>query len=331
MSQAQRVEQARSFASAILAGKLPDRAIAERLEDMGREGENVEDLLGMLSVFYPLSHRLRTRHPMVMDLCGTGGAPVRSFNVSSISSFVLAAAGVPVAKHGNRSSRGSCGSADLMEVMGANVSPGFARSQQMLEQISFTFLFAPAYHPAMRHVVKARKMASGRTMFNVMGPLMNPVLGPRRQLMGVFSPELLDIIPPVLQQLEVDRAMVVHGEPGIDEVSLCGQTLVAEMKDGSVERYVLTPEEFGFRRCHESLVGEMTPQASARACCDLIRGKMNERRDMVLLNSGCALYTFGAVPSIVSGISLAERTIDAGKAFAKLQEYLLASRLPEVL
>jgi anthranilate phosphoribosyltransferase len=199
----------------------------------------------------------------------------------------------------------------------------------MLDQGNFTFLFAPAYHPAMRHVVKARKMASGRTIFNVMGPLMNPVLGPHRQLMGVFSPDLLDIVPDVLQEQDVDRAMVVHGEPGMDEVSLCGRTSVAELKNGKVERYELTPEEFGFRRCHESAVGEMAPQASARACCDLLRGKSNERRDMVLLNSGCALYVFGAASSIVSGISLAERTIDQGKAFISLQTYLAASKVPE--
>lgn len=330
MSQVQRVEQARLFAHEILGGRLPDRSIADRLQDMGREGEHIEDLLGMISVFYPLSHRIKTEHPVVMDLCGTGGAAVRSFNVSTINSLVLAAAGVPVAKHGNRSSRGRCGSADLLEAMGADISPGLACSKQMLDRSNFTFLFAPAYHPALRQVVKARKMAPGRTIFNVMGPLMNPVLGPRRQLMGVFSPELLDIIPEVLQQLEVDRALVVHGEPGMDEVSLCGRTLVAELKGGEVERYELTPEEFGFRACHESAVGEMAPQSAARACCDLLRGKENERRDMVLLNSGCAFYAFGSVPSIASGISLAERTIDQGRAFSKLQEYLRSSKMTEV-
>jgi anthranilate phosphoribosyltransferase len=330
MCQVQRVEQARCFANDILGGCLPDRVIADRLRDMGRDGERIEDLLGMISVFYPLSQRLRTEHPLVMDLCGTGGAAVRSFNVSTISSFVLAAAGVPIAKHGNRSSRGRCGSADLMEAMGANISPGLDRSKHMLDHGNFTFLFAPAFHPAMRRVVKARKMTSGRTIFNLMGPLMNPVLGPRRQLMGVFSPDLLDIIPQVMQELEVDRAMVVHGEPGLDEVSICGRTMVAELRDGKVEPYELTPEEFGLRRCPEGAVGEMAPQASARACCDLLRGRRNERRDMVLLNSACALYTFGTVPSIASGISLAERTIDEGKAFSKLQEYLAASKASEV-
>lgn len=317
--------QAQRFAVEVLEGRMTDRNIADRLMEMGRDGESPEDLIGMISAFYPLSRQISTKHPMVMDLCGTGGAPVRSFNVSTISSFVLASTHVPVAKHGNRSALGRCGSADLLEAMGANISPDIERTESMLNDIDFTFLFAPVHHPAMRHVAKARRMVPGRTIFNIMGPLMNPVLGRRRQLMGVCAPELLDSVPQALISLNVDRALVVHGLPGMDEASLCGPTLVAQVDGESVERYEIAPEEFGLKQCLPEKVGELTPQASVRVCNDILRGKRNERRDMVLLNSGCALYAYGSVPSIGSGISLAEKAIDSGAAFAKVQEYISAS------
>jgi len=317
--------QARRFAVEVLEGRMTDRNIANRLMEMGKDGESPEDLVGMISVFYPPSKRISTKHPIVMDLCGTGGAPVRSFNVSTISSFVLASTHVPVAKHGNRSSLGRCGSADLLEAMGADISPDIERTERMLNDIDFAFLFAPVYHPAMRHVAKARKMVPGRTIFNIMGPLMNPVLGRRRQLIGVCAPELLDPVSQALISLNVDRALVVHGLPGMDEASMCGPTLVAQVDGDGVERYEITPEEFGLQRCLPEKVGELAPQASVRACNDILSGKRNERRDMVLLNSGCALYAFGSVPSIASGISLAEKAIDSGAAFAKVQEYVSAS------
>lgn len=326
MIQAERSVQANRFACEILDQKMSDRDIAERLKEMAFRGESAEDLIGMISVFYPQCKRVTTKHPMVMDLCGTGGAPVRTFNVSTIGSFVLAAAGVPVAKHGNRSSRGRCGSADMLEALGADISPGAVRTAQMLDDINFAFLFAPAYHPAMRRAVKARRMVPVHTVFNVMGPLMNPVMGPRRQLMGVHSPALLDIVPRVLSSLGVYRAMVVHGQPGMDEVSPCGATQVAELRDGSVKRYEITPEELGLSPCQPASVNELAPQAAARCCTDVLRGRRNERRDMVLLNCACAFYAFGKTSSLASGYSLAEMTVDSGKAFAKMKEYVVASR-----
>ncbi|MCX6650948.1 MAG: anthranilate phosphoribosyltransferase [Methanomassiliicoccales archaeon] len=325
MTQAERTVQAHRFACEILNQKISDQVIAERLKEMVRRGESAEDLMGMISVFYPQCKRVVTKHPMVMDLCGTGGAPVRTFNVSTISSFVLAAAGVPVAKHGNRSSRGRCGSADMLEALGADISPGTEQTTQMLDRIDFTFLFAPAYHPAMRHVVKARKMVPVHTVFNVMGPLMNPVLGPRRQLLGVHSPALLDVVPAVLDLLGVDRALVVHGQPGMDEVSPCGATQVAELRGGTVERYEITLEEIGMKPCQPRSVGELALQAAARCCTDVLRGRRNERRDMVLMNCACAFFAFGKTSSLASGLSLAEMTIDSGKAFAKMREYVIAS------
>jgi anthranilate phosphoribosyltransferase len=326
VSGTERADQVHHLACDILEGRLSDRTIADRLLEMGRQGESTEDLLGMTLAFYEQSVRVPTVHPVVMDLCGTGGALARTFNISTISSFIVAAAGVPVAKHGNRSSQGKCGSADLLEAIGADIVPVPQRCAEMLDRNGYTFLFAPAYHPAMRQVAKARKMVPRRTIFNIMGPLMNPVLGPRRHLMGVCEPQLLEIVPPVLDALGVDRAMVVHGQPGMDEVSLCGSTAVAELRDGSVERYEMAPEELGLERCIPEQVGELAPQASARCCCELLRGRHDHRRDMVLLNSACALYVFGRTKDVASGLSLAERTLDSGKAYAKMQEYIVASR-----
>jgi len=320
------VEQARNFAYDIMEGRMSDQEISERLLRMRERGERAEDILGMISAFYPQSRRVSTVHPMVMDLCGTGGAPVRTFNVSTISSFVLAAAGVPVAKHGNRSSVGRCGSADLLEAMGAIISPSVETSTIMLDRLNFAFLFAPFYHPSMRHAARARRMARCRTVFNVMGPLMNPVLGRRRQLMGVGAAELLDVVPQVLDSLGVEEAMVVHGLPGMDEVSPCGSTLVAHLRKGGVERYELTPEEFGIARCSPSKVAELSPQSAARCCYEVLRGRKGARRDAVLINSACAFLVSGKVSSLQTGLSLAETTIDSGKAYGKMRECIRASR-----
>jgi len=322
MSGSERAEQAKEFAIDIIAGRMSDQEIADRLRSMRDRGETSEDLLGMINAFYPQSVRVPTRHPMVMDLCGTGGATVRTFNISTTSSFVVAAAGVPVAKHGNRSSIGRCGSADLLEAMGADISPDPEKAARMLDEIDFTFLFAPAYHPCMRNAAKARKLVQTRTIFNVMGPLMNPVLGTRRHLMGVGSPELLNMVPQALRSLGVERAMVVHGEPGMDEVSPCGPTSVAELKGEDIERYSIEPEDMGFRRCDPSSVSELNPNSAARSCYEILRGKEGERRDAVIMCSACALYISGNVSTLTGGVSLAERTIDNGHAYRKMKEYL---------
>jgi anthranilate phosphoribosyltransferase len=305
---------------------MSDRDIAERLQRMRERGERAEDIMGMISAFYPQSRRLATRHPMVMDLCGTGGAAVRTFNISTTSSFVLAAAGVPVAKHGNRSSCGRCGSADLLESMGADISTSPETSSKMLDRIGFAFLFAPLYHPSMRMVSKARKMVTCRTVFNVMGPLMNPVQARRRQLLGVSSAELLEVVPRVLDFLGVEEAMVVHGRPGMDEVSPCGETLVAHLKSGEVERYEIAPEDLGVRRCPPGDIAELPPQSAARCCYEVLRGRRGARRDAVLVNSACAFLVSGKVSNLQAGMALAELTIDSGKAFAKMREYIRASR-----
>ena len=326
MSMTRGVMQARDFACEILEGRMSDRDIADRLLAMGERGESAEEVLGMISAFYPHSRRVATVHPMVMDLCGTGGAPVRTFNISTTSSFVRAGGGVPVAKHGNRSSMGRCGSADVLEAVGADISPGIESSAQMLNDIGFAFLFAPLYHPAMRQAAKARRMAASRTIFNLMGPLMNPVLGRRRQLMGVSSIELLDIIPGVLDALDVEEAMVVHGLPGMDEVSPCDLTLVAHLRRGAVERYEVHPEEFGIGRCEAREVSELAPQAAARCCYEILIGRPGPRRDAVVMNSACALLLSGRARSLSSGVSLAERTIDSGRAYRKMREYITASR-----
>lgn len=326
MSQAEEFEQARTFACEILEGRMSDRDIAERLQAMRGRGDRAEDIMGMISVFYPQCRRLATSHPMVMDLCGTGGAAVRTFNISTTASFVLAAAGVPVAKHGNRSSIGRCGSADLLEAVGANISPSLETSSRMLDRLGFAFLFAPLYHPAMRQASKARRMVPCRTVFNVMGPLMNPVLGRRRQLMGVSARELLDVVPRVLASLGVEEAMVVHGLPGMDEVSPCDVTLVAHLRNGVVERYELAPEDFGIMRCSPKDIAELSPQAAARCSYEVLRGRRGPRRDAVLVNSACALLISGKAPSLASGVALAEMTIDSGRAFAKMRDYIRASR-----
>ena len=233
---------------------------------------------------------------------------------------------MPVAKHGNRSNRGPCGSADVIEALGANVAIPPENASKMLDELGIVFLFAQMYNPAMKNVALIRKSIKERTVFNMLGPLLNPVEAKRRQLLGVYDMRLLDTIPYVLADLGADRAMVVHGAPGMDEVSIIGPTYVAELSDGSVDRYVIEPQDFGIRPCQPSEIKDIPPNESANALREVLSGKEGPRKDIVVLNAASALYMFGKAPSIDKGISMANEAISSGRASDRLQMFIRMSR-----
>jgi anthranilate phosphoribosyltransferase len=266
---------------------------------------------------------------MVADLCGTGGASFRTFNVSTISAFVVAGCDMPVAKHGNRSSNGLCGSADLLAALGANILIGPELAEKMLDKIGITFLFAPHYHPAMKNVAAVRKELRTKTVFNVIGPLINPVNTAKMQLMGVYDPRLLDIVPRIMNDMGIERGLVVHGFPGMDEVSTLGTTEAVLLDRGRTERFDIEPRSLGFDAPRPDVIRELTPELSAKVARRVLSGSPGPRRDIVVLNSACALFACRKVKNIEDGIDVACKSIDSGKALQKLLEFVDLSRAEE--
>ncbi len=316
---------ARSLAHGLAQGDIGPEVGADALRSMDPYLIKSEELLAMVDVFQGLASKVDTQHERVMDLCGTGGASVRTFNVGTVSSFIVAASGSPVAKHGNRSANGKCGSADLLEALGADISIPPQRAAEILDDIGFSFFFAPNHHPSVAAAAEARRMAGGVTVFNMMGPLLNPVRVKRDHLMGVWDPRHLDIVPEVLIKTGVERAMVVYGDPGMDEVSLCGSTSVAHLTRSGIERYEICPEMVGMDRCPAEALRELPPAAAAQACKGILAGQEGERRDQALLSSACALLVQERRNSLQSCLSLAEESLDSGAAEDLMHRYIRAS------
>jgi anthranilate phosphoribosyltransferase len=308
----------------ILAGGATDEQIRALLVALREKGETVEELVGFA--------RAMRRHAtpifpagvadgwMLVDTCGTGGDAAGTFNVSTCAAFVAAGAGVRVAKHGNRSISSRCGSADVLEALGVRLDLPPAGIAAAIERVGIGFLFAPALHTAMRHAMAARRAIGGRTVFNLLGPLTNPA-GARAQVLGVFAADRVELMAQALAELGAARAFVVHGEDGLDEITLSGKTQVAEVHNGAVKAYAVTPEEFGLRRApREALAG-----GDAAHNADLIRrvlgGDRGPRRDIVVANAAAALVAAGASPNFREAAGLAAASLDSGAASAKLQEF----------
>jgi anthranilate phosphoribosyltransferase len=254
-----------------------------------------------------------------IDTCGTGGDGLGTFNVSTVAAFVAAGAGCKVAKHGNRSNLSRSGSADVLEALGVNVHLSPADAARCIEAIGVAFLFAPDYHPGARHVVGPRKEIVVRTIFNAMGPLVNPA-GCRRQLLGVYDANLTEPIASVLGRLGSTHCLVVHAEDGLDEISLSSPTQVSELKNCQVRTYKIAPEDFGISRASLQDVQGGDPTYNAAILRDILTGKAGPARDLVLLNAGAAIYIAGKVANISDGIALARQSIDSGKALEKLEQ-----------
>jgi anthranilate phosphoribosyltransferase len=321
-------EQAREVMSEILGGKTTDAQIAALLVALHMKGETVEEIVGFAEAIraaatpLPMSRDSAldvsgTERDALVDTCGTGGDTSGTFNISTATAFVAAGAGVRVAKHGNRSMTSRCGSADVMEALGVNINLQPPRLVACLEQVGIAFLFAPLMHSAMKYVQPARRELKLRTVFNLLGPLTNPAKA-SAQVVGVYSAELVDKLAEALSMLGLRRALVVHGDDGLDEITITGPTRVAEVRQGNVHTYEVTPEEFGFTRAALNEISGGDAQENARIIREILDGKESPRRDVVLLNSAAALVAAERADSIAAALPLAVTSLDSGAAKAKL-------------
>jgi|SRR5271169_6892622 len=256
--------------------------------------------------------------PLLVDTCGTGGDGSGTFNISTAAAFVAAAAGAQVAKHGNRSVSSRSGSADVLEALGIRIDLPLERSGRAIRELGIGFLFAPTAHSATRHAVAARKQIGKRTVFNLLGPLTNPA-GAHSQILGVFSPDVIDLMAATLVELGVHQAFVVHGFGGLDEISLAGETQVAEVHEGAVRRFVLTPEDFALPRAPLKMLQGGTPRENAALIRSLFEGETGPRRDVVLMNSAAALVVTGIAETFPDAVSLAAHALSSGAALEKLE------------
>ena len=283
------------------------------------KGETVDEIAAAATVMRQLSTKVNisnTAH--LVDTCGTGGDGIQTFNVSTVSAFVAAAAGAKVAKHGGRSVSSTCGSADVLEALGINVNKTADEVAASVNEIGIGFMFAPNHHSAMKYAAPVRKALGVRTIFNLLGPLTNPASA-KRQVMGVFDQVLTGKLAKVLQKLGSEHVLVVHGTDGMDEISFTGDTYIAELKDGKVTEYTVNPEQFGLS-AHQLKDIQIQNAAESKAMImDVLTGKKGAARDIVLMNAGAAIYTAGVVTSLAAGIAKAAKMIDEGKALATLQ------------
>lgn len=303
----------------IMTGEATPLQVASFLTALRMKGETTEEITGAARVMREKARRVNVGSKAVLDTCGTGGDQKGTFNISTTAAFVIAGSGVNVAKHGNRSVSSQSGSADVLGALGVKVDAPKERVEACIEKIGIGFLFAPLLHEAMKYAVQPRRDIGIRTIFNLLGPLTNPAMA-RYQLIGLYSGELVPMIAHVLNNLGSERAMVVHGVEGLDEISLCGPTKVAELGDGQVKEYTLEPEQFGLRQCRLEDLHGGSPEQSATVVRGVLEGNKGPARDVVLLNSGAALYVGRAAASIQDGMRVAAESIDSGKARQKLEQ-----------
>ena len=304
----------------IMTGEATDAQKASFLTALSMKGETIDEITSAAKVLR--SHCERFLNDMdVLEIVGTGGDGSNTINISTLSSVVVSAAGIPVAKHGNRAASSKCGTADCLEALGVKIDCAPARSAQILKDINLCFLFAQKYHPAMRFVGAVRKEMGIRTLFNVLGPLANPA-GATMQLFGVYSEELVEPLAHVLRNLGVKRAMVVYGRDSMDEISLSAETKVCEFKNDEFKSYVIKPEDLGLTRCNkEDLVGG-TPQENAAIVNDILGGAKGPKTDVVLLNAGAAIYLASDGITLKDGFEKAREIIVSGKAKKQLKEFI---------
>ncbi|MCR5320588.1 MAG: anthranilate phosphoribosyltransferase [Lachnospiraceae bacterium] len=312
----------------IMRGEAPESQKAAFLTAMSMKGETIEEVTAAARAMRSHCERFLNDQD-VLEIVGTGGDGSNTINISTISSLVVAAAGVPVAKHGNRAASSKCGAADVLEALGAQIDLAPQYSETILKELNFCFLFAQTYHKAMRFVGPVRKEIGIRTIFNLLGPLANPA-GASFQLLGVYRADLVEPLAHVLHNLGVKRAMVVYGEDGMDEISMSADTFVCEFIGDEFKTYHLNPETYGFRKCRkEDLVGG-TPEENAQMARDILDGAVGPKRDAVLMNAGAALHVALGNISIEEGIRLAEEMIDSGKAKQKLEDFVSATKVAMV-
>lgn len=314
-------EMAQGAMKEIMSGEASQILMATYLTALRMKGETITEITASAQAMRDLGVHVKPDYD-VLEIVGTGGDEVGTFNISTTSAFVIAAAGIPVAKHGNRSVSSKSGAADVLESLGADITIDDKKSKEVLDKVKMSFLFAQYYHSSMKNVGPVRKEMGERTIFNILGPLTNPA-NASIQLLGVYNNDLVEKLAEVLKNLGVKRGMAVCGNDGLDEITLTGPTHCCEIRDGGLTSFDITPEQFGFETCDlEELIGG-TPQENAQITRDILSGKeTGAKRNMILMNAGIAIYLGKEGITMEEGVALAKEMIDSGKALEKLEEFV---------
>ncbi len=318
-------EQMQAAMRLIMTGECTDSQIGGFLVALRMKGETIDEITAAAQVMSSLADQVQVDAPNLIDIVGTGGDGTSTFNVSTAASFVAAGAGASVAKHGNRSVSSKSGSADLLEQAGANLNLDAQQVAKVIQAAGVGFMFAPMHHSAMRHAISARKEMAVRTIFNVLGPLTNPA-NVKRQVVGVFAKELTITLAKVFAQLGSEHTLVVHSDDGMDEISICAPTTISEMREGRVETYTVTPQDFGMSIASINDIVVADPSQSLAMIDDVLANKPGPARDIVVLNAGAGIYVSGLAKSLAQGVELASLAIAEGRALAAKDAYISATQ-----
>ncbi len=317
-------DEAEQVMDEIMGGEASQIQMSAYLTALSLKGETIDEITASASGMR--RHCIRLLHDMdVLEIVGTGGDKSNSFNISTTSALVVSAAGVPVAKHGNRAASSKCGAADVLEALGVDITIPPEKSTQLLEKIGICFLFAQNYHIVMKYVAPVRKELGIRTVFNILGPLSNPA-GANMQLLGVYEEELVEPMAHVLSQLGVKNAMVVYGTDGLDEISMSAPTSVCEVRNGSFRKYVIEPEQFGMKKCRKEELTGGTPEENAKITRAILSGEKGPKTDAVILNSAAALYVADPDLTMEEAVKKVKEVIDSGKASEQLENFIRMSK-----
>ncbi len=313
-------EEASLVMEEIMQGEATPAQFGALVTALRLKGETVEEIIGLAKVMRAKAIKVSTSEPVV-DTCGTGGDGQATFNISTTAAIVAAAAGLKVAKHGNRAISSQCGSADVLEALGVRIDLGAREVERCLEEVGIGFMFAPVFHPAMKYAAAPRREIGIRTIFNLLGPLTNPA-GARAQVLGVADETLVEKLALALQGLGAHHILVVHGEDGLDEITISGKTIVCELKGRSLKNYLISPEDFGLPKADLTQLRGATAAENAALVLDILSGLGGPKRDAVLLNTAAVLLAGDKVSTFGEGIALAREAIDSGRALSKLKELI---------
>ncbi len=302
----------------IMGGGASPAQIASFITALRLKGETIAEITGAAKVMREKATKIDAGTKDVIDTCGTGGDEAMTFNISTAAAFVAAGCGLTVAKHGNRSVSSRSGSADVLRALGVNIEAEVERVEECLSEAGIGFLFAPMLHGAMKYAAPVRREIGIRTIFNILGPLTNPA-GARRQIIGVYDPELTDILAKVLYNLGSVHAFVVRGEDGLDEITLASETKVTELRDGNIRTYHVKPEDFGLERCKPGELKGGDPEENADIIMRILKGEKGPKRDVVLLNAAAAIVAGGRAKNLEEGMAVARGSLDSGSALEKLE------------
>ncbi len=307
----------------IMSGEATPSQLGSFLTALRMKGETAEEIAAFAGVMRRFAQKIEPKvDGVLVDVCGTGGDKIKTFNISTTVMFIVSAAGVPIAKHGNRAITSNSGSADALEELGINLNLKFEKIKKSIEKIGIGFMFAPAHHSAMKYVMPTRKELGLRTVFNILGPLTNPA-NAQAQLMGVFAPDLTEKLAEVFKLLGLKQAMVVYGEPGLDEISNLGETKISELREGKIKTYFIKPEDFGLKRAKAKDLAGGDKKENAKILLNILTGReKGPKRDIVLLNSAAGIVVGNKAKDLKEGIKIARDVLDKGLAHKKLEEFI---------